>query len=77
MFGWLSPYAPFAKACGACLNLNCALIVMPVTKLLLARLNNAGLSYSKVSPHPMTPTTLLCYTAAQRHSDTATPLRDD
>ena len=45
--GWLSNAAPWAKACGACLNLNCALIVMPVTKLLLARLNNAGLVYSK------------------------------
>jgi hypothetical protein len=40
--GFLSRAGPWAKACGGCLNFNCALIVMPVTKLLLARLNNLG-----------------------------------
>jgi hypothetical protein len=44
--GFLSRFAPWAKACGFCLNFNCALILMPVTKLLLARLNNVGRSYS-------------------------------
>jgi len=45
-YGFVSDVGPLAKACGACLNLNCALIVMPVTKLLLARLNNLGNSYN-------------------------------
>ena len=43
--GFLSRAGPWAKACGGCLNFNCALIAMPVTKLLLARLNNLGKSY--------------------------------
>mmetsp|Transcript_17407 Transcript_17407/g.35557 ORF Transcript_17407/g.35557 Transcript_17407/m.35557 type:complete len:708 (+) Transcript_17407:2-2125(+) len=47
--GYLSRAGPWAKACGGCLNFNCALIVMPVTKLLLARLNNLGKSYSTQS----------------------------
>lgn len=47
--GFLSRAGPWAKACGACLNFNCALIAMPVTKLLLARLNNFGKSYSSMS----------------------------
>ena len=47
-FGFLSRVAPWAKASGGCLNFNCALIAMPVTKLLLARLNNFGKSYSKM-----------------------------
>jgi hypothetical protein len=45
--GFISRAGPWAKACGGCLNFNCALIVMPVTKLLLARLNNLGKSYSQ------------------------------
>jgi predicted ferric reductase len=45
--GFISRAGPWAKACGGCLNFNCALIVMPVTKLLLARLNNFGKSYSQ------------------------------
>jgi hypothetical protein len=36
-FGLLSRAGPWAKAAGACLNFNCALIVMPVTKLLHSR----------------------------------------
>jgi hypothetical protein len=47
-FGFISRAAPWAKASGGCLNFNCALIAMPVTKLLLARLNNFGKSYSKM-----------------------------
>jgi hypothetical protein len=39
-FGVLSKSGAWAKAAGACLNLNCALIIMPVTKLLRARISN-------------------------------------
>jgi hypothetical protein len=45
--GPLSRYAPWAKACGGCLNLNCALILFPVTRLMLSKLNNLGTSYSR------------------------------
>jgi hypothetical protein len=45
--GPLSKYAPWAKACGGCLNLNCALLLFPVTRLLLSKLNNLGTSYSR------------------------------
>ena len=31
-YGPFSDAAPFAKACGACLNLNCALLLLPVLK---------------------------------------------
>jgi hypothetical protein len=36
-FGVLSRAGPWAKAAGACLNFNCALVVMPVTKLFNSR----------------------------------------
>lgn len=45
--GPISRYAPWAKACGGCLNLNCALVLFPVTRLLLGKLNNLGTSYSR------------------------------
>jgi hypothetical protein len=45
-FGPLSPFAAFAKACGGCLNYNCALLLLPVTKFLLRKINNAGVSFS-------------------------------
>jgi len=45
-YGPISRFAPWAKACGGCLNLNCALLLLPVTKLLLRRLNNAGISFT-------------------------------
>lgn len=45
--GPISRYAPWAKACGGCLNLNCALLLFPVTRLLLSKLNNLGTSYSR------------------------------
>lgn len=45
--GPISRYAPWAKACGGCLNLNCALILFPVTRLLLSKLYNVGTSYSR------------------------------
>ena len=45
-FGPLSRYAPWAKACGGCLNFNCAVLLLPVTKLLLSKLYDAGTSYN-------------------------------
>jgi ferredoxin-NADP reductase len=41
-YGPFSPYAAWAKACGMCLNLNGALLLLPVVKLLLRKLNNWG-----------------------------------
>ena len=38
--------AAWAKGFGVCLNLDCALILLPVTKGLLRRLNNIGVSLS-------------------------------
>ena len=40
--GPMSNWAPFAKACGACLNLDCSLLLLPVIKMLIRKLNNAG-----------------------------------
>lgn len=45
--GPISNYAPWAKACGGCLNLDCALLILPVIRLLLSKLNNLGTSYSR------------------------------
>jgi hypothetical protein len=45
-YGTLSPVAPFAKGCGACLNFNCALLLLPIIKVLLRKINNAGVSFS-------------------------------
>lgn len=45
-FGPLSVYAPWAKACGNCLNFNCALILVPVLRMLLRHINNVGVSFS-------------------------------
>lgn len=44
-YGPFSDAAPFAKACGACLNMNCALLLLPVLKTLLQKLNNLGHSF--------------------------------
>ncbi len=38
-FGAISDWAPLAKGFGAMLNLNCALILLPVIRNLLKRLN--------------------------------------
>lgn len=46
-FGPISDYGPWAKACGNCLNLNCSLILLPVIRLLLRKLNNVGESFNK------------------------------
>jgi hypothetical protein len=63
-FGPVSFYAPWAKACGNCLNLNCALLLLPVVRLLLRKINNIGESFSmqqhsndlfsRFFAHPMT-----------------------
>lgn len=45
-YGPISRYAPWAKSCGGCLNLNCALILLPITRMLLRKLNNWGESFS-------------------------------
>jgi len=45
-FGPVSRYAPWAKACGGCLNLNCSLILLPIIRNLLRKLNNWGESLS-------------------------------
>ena len=45
-YGPLSRFAPWAKACGGCLNLNCSLILFPVTRLLLRKINNWGQSFN-------------------------------
>jgi hypothetical protein len=43
-YGPVSDLGPWAKACGGLLNLNCALVLLPVTKLVLTRLNSFGVS---------------------------------
>ena len=63
-YGPISRYEPWAKACGACLNLDMALLIIPVTKLVLRKLNNIGVSFSqlqhnsdwllKLMSHPLT-----------------------
>jgi hypothetical protein len=63
-YGPVSVFAPFAKACGMCLNLNGALLLLPVVRLLLRKINNYGESFfakqqqsdffSKFFAHPMT-----------------------
>jgi hypothetical protein len=45
--GPVSKYAPWAKACGNCLNLDCSLMLLPVIRLILSKLNNIGTSYSR------------------------------
>lgn len=46
-YGPPTSFAAWAKASGSTLNMNCALILLPVTKLILRRLNNIGQSFSK------------------------------
>lgn len=41
-----SSVAPWAKACGNCLNFNCALLILPVTKLILKKIYSLGSSSS-------------------------------
>ena len=47
-YGPLSRYAPWAKAFGGLLNLNCALLLLPVIRMLLRKLNNYGESFATV-----------------------------
>jgi hypothetical protein len=44
-YGPFSDAVPLAKACGSCLNMNCALILLPVIKTILAKLNNLSQSF--------------------------------
>ena len=37
---------PWAKGGGKCLNLNCSMVLYPVTKILLSKLHSAGISFS-------------------------------
>ncbi len=63
-YGPVSEFAPWAKSCGVCLNLNCALLLLPVVRMLLRKLNNIGESFAttqnsndffaKFFAHPMT-----------------------
>lgn len=46
-YGPPTTFAAWAKASGSTLNMDCALILIPVTKLILRRLNNIGQSFSK------------------------------
>ena len=43
--GPLSEIAPWAKASAWCINLNCHLILLPVTKILLSKIYNQGVSW--------------------------------
>ncbi|KAJ1450860.1 hypothetical protein M885DRAFT_531291 [Pelagophyceae sp. CCMP2097] len=43
--GPLSRWAPLAKACGVCLNFNCALLIVPVIKTVLRLLNEGAASH--------------------------------
>jgi hypothetical protein len=45
-YGPLSDFAPWAKGFGNLLNFNCALIIVPVTKLVLQKVNNIAESTS-------------------------------
>ena len=40
--GPMSAIAPWAKACGMCLNFDCSLLILPVIKMVLRKLNNMG-----------------------------------
>jgi hypothetical protein len=47
--GPISDYGPWAKSAGGCLNLDCALVLLPVIKMILSKLNNAGVNASRYS----------------------------
>ena len=44
--GPLSRFSPWAKSCGGCLNFDCSIILLPVIRLLLRKINNWGQSFS-------------------------------
>lgn len=46
-YGPVSYYAPWAKGFGTCLNLNCALLLLPVVKMILRKISNLGESFAK------------------------------
>lgn len=45
-YGPVSLVAPLAKGAGVCLNLNCALLLLPVVRMLIKKLHNYGSSFS-------------------------------
>lgn len=45
-YGPISYWAPWAKACGNCLNFNCAIVLFPITKMVLNYFYNMGESFS-------------------------------
>jgi hypothetical protein len=63
-WGPVSRYAPWAKGFGNLLNLNCSLILLPVIRLFIRNINNAGESFTvggdrstlvaKFCAHPIT-----------------------
>eukprot|EP01036_Dinobryon_divergens_P033073 gene33073-42785_t len=65
-YGPISIYGALAKGCGACLNLNGSLLLLPVIRMLIRKLNDAGQSFNalqhstgtdyfaKVFAHPLT-----------------------
>lgn len=44
-YGPFGDSVPLAKSCGACLNMDCALILMPVIKSILGKLNNMSQAF--------------------------------
>jgi hypothetical protein len=50
--GGISRWGPYAKACGMCLNFNCSVIIYPVVRLLLRKLNNIGTSFVHNAANP-------------------------
>lgn len=45
-YGPISVFGPWAKACGALLNLNSTLLLIPIVRLILRRLNNVGVTFN-------------------------------
>lgn len=46
-YGPISHWAPWAKGCGNCLNMNCSLLLLPVVKMILRKINNMGETFDK------------------------------
>lgn len=44
-YGPISRYAPWAKGFGTCLNLQCCMLLLPVVKNILRKINNWGVSF--------------------------------
>ena len=50
--GGISEWGPLAKACGMCLNFNCSLIIYPIVKTILRKLNNVGVAFDSQNANP-------------------------